>query len=143
VEHFENMIKSLDIVTYVLIISAGLLAFVVVYNLINVNISERIREIATTKVLGFYNFEVGMYVYREIILLTLIGGVFGLILGRLLHVYIMTTVELEDVMFGSYISAKSFVLTYLITFIFSLIVDLVMYPRLSKIKMVESLKSVE
>lgn len=142
-ERFENMIKSLDVVTYVLIISAGLLAFVVVYNLINVNISERIREIATTKVLGFYNYEVGMYVYREIILLTLIGGIFGLILGRLLHIYIMTTVELEDVMFGSYISVKSFVLTYLITFVFSLIVDLVMYPRLSKIKMVESLKSVE
>ena len=80
ITRFENMIQSLDLVTWVLIISAGMLAFVVLYNLTNVNISERIREIATIKVLGFYDREVGEYVYRENIILTLIGGVFGLLL---------------------------------------------------------------
>ena len=98
ITRFENMIQSLDLVTWVLIISAGMLAFVVLYNLTNVNISERIREIATIKVLGFYDREVGEYVYRENIILTLIGGVFGLLLGMALHAYIMTTIELDGVM---------------------------------------------
>ena len=101
ITRFENMIQSLDLVTWVLIISAGMLAFVVLYNLTNVNISERIREIATIKVLGFYDREVGEYVYRENIILTLIGGVFGLLLGMALHAYIMTTIELDGVMFGT------------------------------------------
>lgn len=143
ISRFENMIQSLDLVTWVLIISAGMLAFVVLYNLTNVNISERIREIATIKVLGFYDAEVGEYVYRENIILTLIGGVFGLLLGVALHSYIMTTIELDGVMFGTKINISSFLISYGITILFSLLINLIMYPSLKKIPMVESLKSVE
>ena len=143
ISRFENMIQSLDLVTWVLIISAGMLAFVVLYNLTNVNISERIREIATIKVLGFYDTEVGEYVYRENIILTLIGGVFGLLLGVALHSYIMTTIELDGVMFGTNINISSFLISYGITILFSLLINLIMYPSLKKIPMVESLKSVE
>ena len=143
ISRFENMIQSLDLVTWVLIISAGMLAFVVLYNLTNVNISERIREIATIKVLGFYDTEVGEYVYRENIILTLIGGVFGLLLGVALHSYIMTTIELDGVMFGTKINISSFLISYGITILFSLLINLIMYPSLKKIPMVESLKSVE
>ena len=143
VTRFENMIQSLDLVTWVLIISAGLLAFVVLYNLTNVNISERRREIATIKVLGFFDPEVGMYVYRENIFLTLIGGVFGLFLGRLLHIYIMLTVEMDAIMFGYAIKPVSYIYSYLITLIFSVVVNLAMYGKLKKLPMVESLKSVE
>ena len=143
VARFENMIKSLNLVTWVLIISAGLLAFVVLYNLTNVNISERRREIATIKVLGFFNPEVGIYVYRENIILTLIGGILGLGLGRLLHIYIMLTVEMDAVMFGSLIKPSSYLLSYLITIVFSLIVNFLMYPVINRLPMVESLKSVE
>ncbi|MDO5382610.1 MAG: ABC transporter permease [Eubacteriales bacterium] len=142
-EVFENMIESLNLVTWVLIISAGLLSFVVLYNLTNVNISERIRELATIKVLGFYNPEVGMYVYRENIILTLIGGFFGLFLGKLLHLYIMVTIEMNGVMFGDTIQISSYLLAYGITILFSLIVNAFMYPALKHIPMVESLKSVE
>ena len=143
ITRFENMIQSLDLVTWVLIISAGMLAFVVLYNLTNVNISERIREIATIKVLGFYDREVGEYVYRENIILTLIGGVFGLLLGMALHAYIMTTIELDGVMFGTKINISSFLISYGITILFSLLINIFMYPSLKKIPMVESLKSVE
>ena len=143
ISRFENMIQSLDLVTWVLIISAGMLAFVVLYNLTNVNISERIREIATIKVLGFYDTEVVEYVYRENIILTLIGGVFGLLLGVALHSYIMTTIELDGVMFGTKINISSFLISYGITILFSLLINLIMYPSLKKIPMVESLKSVE
>ena len=140
ITRFENMIQSLDLVTWVLIISAGMLAFVVLYNLTNVNISERIREIATIKVLGFYDREVGEYVYRENIILTLIGGVFGLLLGMALHAYIMTTIELDGVMFGTKINISSFLISYGITILFSLLINIFMYPSLKKIPMVESLK---
>lgn len=143
ITRFENMIQSLDLVTWVLIISAGMLAFVVLYNLTNVNISERIREIATIKVLGFYDTEVGEYVYRENIILTLIGGVFGLVLGVALHAYIMTTIELDGVMFGTKINLSSFLISYAITLLFSLLINFIMYPSLKNIPMVESLKSVE
>ena len=143
ITRFENMIQSLDLVTWVLIISAGMLAFVVLYNLTNVNISERIREIATIKVLGFYDREVGEYVYRENIILTLIGGVFGLLLGMALHAYIMTTIELDGVMFGTKINISSFLISYGITILFSLLINIFLYPSLKKIPMVESLKSVE
>ncbi|MGN0328437.1 MAG: FtsX-like permease family protein [Lachnospira sp.] len=142
-EIFENMIESLDLVTWVLIISAGLLSFVVLYNLTNVNISERIRELATIKVLGFYEPEVGMYVYRENTMLTLIGGFIGLFLGKLLHLYIMVTIEMNGVMFGDTIQISSYMLAYAITILFSLIVNAFMYLPLKRIPMVESLKSVE
>lgn len=143
ISRFENMIQSLNLVTWVLIISAGLLAFVVLYNLTNVNISERIREIATIKVLGFYDLEVGAYVYRESIILTLIGGVLGLFLGKALHAFIMETIEMDAVMFGNYAAPSSYLLSYGITIVFALIVNVFMYGVLKKVAMVESLKSIE
>lgn len=140
---FDNMISSLDLITVVLIISAALLAFVVLYNLITVNISERVREIATIKVLGFYNSEVAVYVYRENIVLSVIGALAGLILGAFLHSYIMNVIEMEDVIFPKRIEWYSYIFAVIITIVFGLIVNAVMYGKLKKIPMVESLKSVE
>ena len=137
-QQVDDMLQSLDIVIVVLIISAGMLAFVVLYNLNNINITERKRELATLKVLGFYDKEVTEYVYRENILLTLIGSVFGMLLGKILHRFIIVTV-----MFGRNINTISFVYAFLLTVVFSLFVNGVMYFKLKKINMVESLKSVE
>ncbi len=142
-ETFDNQIKSLNSIVYVIIVCAGLLAFVVMYNLTNINIGERIREIATIKVLGFYNREVSSYVYRENIILSIMGAVVGLILGIFLHRYIMVSIEQDGIMFGNYIQPISFLYAFGITMIFSILVNLVMYRRLVKIPMVESLKSVE
>ena len=108
---FQDTISSLSFIVVVLIISAGLLAFVVLYNLTNVNISERLREIATIKVLGFYDNEVSAYVYRENIFLALIGALAGLLLGIGLHALIMSIAELDTVMFGRNIEKISFVLS--------------------------------
>ena len=143
ITNFNNTISSLNFVVVVLIVSAAALAFVVLYNLTNINISERIREIATIKVLGFYDNEVAAYVYRENIILTLIGSIVGLGLGVFLHKFIMTTVELENVMFGRNINFMSYIYSILLTLGFGIAVNLVMYFRLRKIPMVESLKSVE
>ncbi|MCR1980373.1 ABC transporter permease, partial [[Clostridium] innocuum] len=140
---FQDTIASLSFIVVVLIISAGLLAFVVLYNLTNVNISERLREIATIKVLGFYDKEVSAYVYRENIFLTLIGALAGLVLGIVLHSLIMSLAELDTVMFGRNIEKLSFLYSVAITMVFAIIVNLVMYRKLKKIPMVESLKSVE
>ena len=137
------MLGSLDVVIVVLIISAGMLAFVVLYNLNNININERKRELATIKVLGFYDGEVAAYVYRENILLTIIGAAVGLFIGKFLHLFIIQTVEVDACMFGRNIKLLSYVLGILFTFAFSIIVNLVMYYKLKKIDMVESLKSVE
>lgn len=141
--NFSKTIGSLDTITLVLTISAGMLAFVVLYNLSNINITERIREIATIKVLGFYDNEVSAYVYRENLILTLIGSLFGLLLGIWLHGMIMDLAELDTVMFGRNIEPMSFVISVLITLGFAIIVNIVMYFKLQKVKMVESLKSVE
>lgn len=140
---FDNTISSLIIVVFVLIISAGILAFIVLYNLTTVNISERTREIATIKVLGFYDKEVSSYVYRENIVLTIIGSLCGLGLGIILHLVIMDIAEMDNIMFGRNIEPTSYILAFLITMAFSIIVNLVMYKKLCKIPMVESLKSVE
>lgn len=142
-ESFSDTIASLSFVVVVLVAAAGLLAFIVLYNLTNVNISERLREIATIKVLGFYDLEVAQYVYRENILLTMIGGLCGLGLGIGLHQLIMNLAEMENVMFGRNIDLSSFLLSFGITMLFGMIVNLVMYRKLKKIPMVESLKSVE
>ena len=140
---FVDMISSISIIVVVLVISAGLLAFVVLYNLTNVNISERIREIATIKVLGFYDNEVAAYVYRENIVLSFIGSICGLAIGIFLHDMIMDLAELENVMFGRVIEPISFVYAIAITMIFTFVVNLVMYKKLQNVKMVESLKSIE
>ena len=142
-DNFNNMIRSLNYIVLVLIISAGMLAFVVLYNLTNVNISERLREIATLKVLGFYNKEVNTYVYKENIILTLIGSLLGLGLGKILHLTIMVVVELDNIMFGRVILPQSYVISVLITMLFAVIVNQVMKSKLRAIPMVESLKSVE
>ena len=142
-DSFQDTISSLSFVVVVLVIAAGLLAFVVLYNLTNVNISERIREIATIKVLGFYDREVGSYVFRETIFLTIIGALAGLLLGIGLHSLIMSLAEMESVMFGRNIDWLSFVISFLITMLFSCVVNLFMYRKLMKVQMVESLKSVE
>lgn len=139
----EDMLGSLNIVVAVLIISAGMLAFVVLYNLNNININERKRELATIKVLGFYDKEVDAYVYRENILLTIIGAAVGIGIGIVLHRYIMTTVEVDICMFGRNIFFPSYVYSVLFTFAFSAIISFVMHFKLKKIDMVESLKSVE
>ena len=142
-EQVDNMLGALDEVIVVLIISAGMLAFVVLYNLNNINITERQRELATLKVLGFYNNEVSMYVYRENIVLTVLGALFGCVLGKILHQFIIVTVEIESVMFGRNIDLSSFVYGFLLTCLFSMLVNGAMYFKLKKINMVESLKSVE
>lgn len=142
-KQLDEMLKSLNLVIVVLIISAGMLAFVVLYNLNNINITERQRELATLKVLGFYNPEVGAYVYRENILLTFVGTVVGAGFGKILHLFIIETVEVDSVMFGRIINFSSYVYSFLFTVAFSMIVNGVMYFKLKKIDMVESLKSIE
>ena len=143
IQTMDEAMESLDYVVVVLIVSAGLLAFVVLYNLSNVNISERIRELATIKVLGFYDREVYDYVTRETILLTLIGIVIGLIAGFFLNYYIIGTCEINVLRFNKTIEPLSYIYASLITIAFTLIVNFVTYFALKKIDMIESLKSVE
>lgn len=140
---FGNIMKSLDSVVLLLIICANLLAFVVMYNLTNINITERTREIATIKVLGFFDNEVSAYVYRENVILTLIGVLAGLVGGIFLHRFVVLTAEVDIVMFERSISVMSYVLSALLTFVFAGIVNLLMNSRLKRISMVESLKSTE
>lgn len=142
-DQVDRMLGTLGIVIVVLIVSAGMLAFVVLYNLNNINITERQRELATLKVLGFYDREVSQYVLRENILLTIAGIVFGSLMGILLHRYVIVTVEVDAVMFGREIRPVSFLYCAVITGIFSAIVNLFMHRKMKKIDMVESLKSVE
>ena len=142
-EQLDHMLGALDIVIVVLIVSAGMLAFVVLYNLNNININERRRELATIKVLGFYDGEVAAYVYRENILLTVIGAIAGIFIGKFLHAFIITTVEVDACMFGRSLKLASYIYGTLFTFGFSILVNMVMYFKLKKIDMVESLKSVE
>ena len=143
IETFSNMLNKIDYIVIVLIICAGLLAFVVLYNLTNINISERQKEIATIKVLGFYHGEVNSYIYRETVLLSIFGIMLGLVLGVLLHKFVIVTVEMTAIMFGREIFAMSFVYSALITLIFTGLVCLALSGRLKKISMVESLKSVD
>ncbi len=142
-EQVQDMMHALDLVVWVLIIAAGLLAYVVLYNLNNINITERRRELATLKVLGFYNLEVAGYVYRENVLLTICGCLFGVVFGFFLHRYMILTLEVDMVMFGRTIQPLSYLLSILITFLFAIFVNFIMYFSLKKIDMVESLKSVE
>lgn len=142
-DQLDDMLASLNLVIIVLIVSAGMLAFVVLYNLNSINITERQRELATLKVLGFYDMEVAEYVFRENVLLTLIGAVVGIIFGKILHLFVIQTVEVDAAMFGRNINLPSFIYSFLFTIGFSLFVNWVMYFKLKKIDMVESLKSIE
>ena len=140
---FENIMDSISAIVLILIISAALLAFIVLYNLSIINITERIKEIATIKVLGFDNLEVSSYIFRENVILTIIGIVEGLICGVLLHKVVISVAEVDIIMFGRGISVNSFIYAAVLAFIFSMFVSLVLHRRLKKVDMVESLKSIE
>lgn len=140
---FGNIFTSLNYVILVLIMSAFALAMVVLYNLTNININERIREIATIKVLGFYDMEVSTYVFRENAIITILGAGFGLVLGVFLHSFVVQTAEIDMIMFGRNIAPVSFLISFALTVLFSLLVNVIMHFYLRKISMVESLKSIE
>ena len=140
---FSGMLQKIDIIVVVLIVAAGLLAYVVLYNLTNINIAERVKEIATIKVLGFYDKEVYAYVYRENIVLSLIGTLTGLVLGIFLHMFVIYTVEVDATMFGRSIKFWSYAASAGLTILFSLLVNLAMRRKLRNISMVESMKAPE
>lgn len=139
----NDMLGNLNVIIAVMILAAGLLAFIVLYNLNNINITERRRELATLKVLGFYDGELAAYVYRENVILTLFGTVLGILLGFILHWFVMQTVETEMIMFGVEMRFMSYVYAVLLTVLFAVIVNALMIFRLKKVDMIESLKSVE
>ena len=140
---FDNMLKSMDYIVYVVIVCAAALAFIVLYNLTNINITERIREIATIKVLGFYPMETASYVFRENLMLTVVGGLVGLLLGKWLHEFVMYKLDVDSVAFMVYVKPMSYVYSFVLTFVFSVLVSIFMYFKLNKINMAESLKSIE
>jgi putative ABC transport system permease protein len=142
-ERISSMMDSLDAVVLLIIFCAGALAFIVLYNLTNINIIERIREIATIKVLGFYPMEAAQYVFRENMMLTAISALLGLLLGKGLHAFVMYNIDIDLIAFDVHISPKSYILSVLMTFVFALLVNFVMYFKLNKINMAESLKSIE
>ena len=137
------MIKALDLIILVIILAAGSLALVVLINLTQVNVAERTREIATLKVLGFRPKEVDSYIFKEILILSIIGGFVGMPLGLLEHHFVMNVINMDMVMFGMNITFFSYAASFLITFVFTIIVLLLTRKPLRKIEMVESLKSVE
>lgn len=138
-----NMLTSMNYIVALVILCAGALAFIVLYNLTNINITERIREIATIKVLGFYAKETADYVFRENIMLTGIGAVIGLLLGKWLHWFIMYQIRIDMVSFKTYVAPISYVWSFLLTFVFAMFVNALMQLKLEKINMAESLKSIE
>ena len=142
-ESINEVIKNLDFIIILMVVSAAILAFVVLYNLNNINITERRRELATFKLLGFYDNELASYVYRENVVLTIFGIILGIVLGIILHRFVMITVETDVYMFGRELDFLSVIIATIITVIFTVIVNAIMYFSLKKIDMVESLKSVE
>ncbi len=142
-QSFSDMVGNLNSIVFVMIISAGALAFVVLYNLTNINITERIREIASIKVLGFYDLEVSEYVFRENIILTIINVSLGLLGGIVLNRFVLETAETDVVMFGREIRWYSYLMAAALTILFAILVNVVMHFRLKKVSMIESLKSVE
>ena len=140
---FAETLGSLDVVTLVLIVSAASLAFVVLYSLTNINVSERIRELSTIKVLGFYDVEVSMYIYRESLVLTLLGILFGFVLGKILSTVVLKMVEIDFMMFPPTIMPISYLYAVLLSLLFSSVVMLIMHRKLKQVDMIEALKSVE
>ncbi|MEE0027592.1 MAG: ABC transporter permease, partial [Atopobiaceae bacterium] len=143
IDTYRSMLSVVDLVVVVLIVSAGLLAFIVLYNLTNINIGERVREIASLKVLGFTKREVYAYIFREIALLSVMGDVLGMVLGTFLATFVVTTAEVDYVMFGRQIHPLSYVWSFAITLGFTALILLLMRKKLDKVDMVESLKSVD
>ncbi len=142
-ERMSSMLDGLLVVVAAIILCAGLLAFIVLYNLTNINISERIREIATLKVLGFYPNEAAHYVFRENLILTGAGAVFGLGLGVALHAFVMNAIKVDMMYFKPHISFLSFAVSIAITFVFAMIVNAIMRRRIDNIDMAGALKSIE
>ncbi len=140
---FTESMNSIDYAVVIIIVAAAALAFVVLYNLTNINITERMRELATLKVLGFYDGEISAYVYRENIILTAFGIVLGLWMGRLLHAWMVLTVEVDYAMFGRVAPPHAYVLAAALTVLFSVVVNVAAHYKLKKVDMVESLKTVE
>ena len=143
IDTYSTMLSSINLIVVVLIVSAAALAFIVLYNLTNINIGERVREIATLKVLGFTRGEVNAYIFREIAILSLVGDLFGLALGTWLEGFVIATVEVDVVMFGRIIHPLSYLYAFLLTLVFCAVVVLAMRGRLDRVDMVESLKSVD
>ena len=142
-DRIGSMLGSLDYVVLLVILCAGSLAFIVLYNLTNINITERIREIATIKVLGFYPGETAAYVFRENVVLTGMGAAVGIVLGKLLHAYVMAQIRIDMMHFEVRVAPLSYGLAFALTFVFAAVVNLVMYRKLQRINMAESLKSIE
>ena len=142
-DHFEESMKSLDIVVWIIIFAAAMLAFLVLFNLTNINVTERVRELATLKVLGFYDGETASYVYRENMVLTLLGALLGMYAGKWLHRWLIGTIEMEYMIFGHGLHGRSYLYAVVLTAVFSLSVNFFSYFYIRKIDMVESLKSVE
>ena len=140
---FDDMMTNIDAIVVVLVAAAGMLAFVVLYNLTNINIAERVKEIATLKVLGFYDKEVSAYVYRENVMLSLMGAALGLVLGMLMHQFVIYSVHVDAVMFGRTVKVLSYLASAALTMVFSAFVNLVMNRKLKRISMVESMKAPE
>lgn len=139
----DSSFSSLNIIVVLITLCAGALAFIVLFNLININIGERIREIATIKVLGFYNGESSAYVFREVNMLTVLGALLGLALGKLLHAFVMTQIRTDGICFDVRIAWQSYLFSLLLTFVFAVLVRIAMSYKLSRISMSESLKAVE
>ena len=139
----SRMMNSMNYIVFLIILCAGTLAFIVLYNLNNINITERVREIATIKVLGFYKNETSSYVFRENTVLTGIGCALGLVLGRLLHIYVMHEVDIDMMSFDVHVEPVSYLLSILLTFVFTWVINRIMSVKLEKINMAESLKSVD
>ena len=142
-DRFNNMLGSLDFIVFVIILCAAALAFIVLYNLTNINITERVREIATIKVLGFYKNETSTYVFRENLMLTTIGAIVGLLLGKLFHAFVMSCINIDMVAFDVRIKEISYVYGILLTFVFAWFVNKFMSGKIDRISMTESLKSVD
>ena len=139
----DNMLTRMDYIVLVVVVCAGALAFIVLYNLTNINITERIREIATIEVLGFYQNEVASYVFREIFMLSALGSLVGLAMGKGLHAFVMAQVQIDSMFFPCWIAWQSYGYALVLTLVFTLVIFLALKPKLRKIDMAESLKSIE
>lgn len=136
----DDIVQTLNSIVYILLISAALLTLVVIYNLNSINITERRSELATLKVLGFYDKEVANYVYRENVILTFVGIILGIFIGKYLHMYIIEEIEMNEVMFGVIIERFSYLLSAAVTIIFTVAVNIIMNYKIKRIDMIETLK---
>lgn len=140
---FDNLLSTIEYIVIVIIAASGALAVIVLYNLTNININERRKELSTLKVLGYHNQEVASYVFRETLILSILGTLLGLPLGVMLHKFVIKTVEAVNLMMGRTISLKSFALSATITLFFSILVNMMLYKKLKRIEMVESMKAID